>query len=328
MTSKTHTDVGQPLVQLFILSCDRKDLCRAAVASALSQQSVHHHEVVVSDNSSGNEVADMLGREFPHVKVIRRRPALPALDHFNHLIEECQAPLMVMFHDDDVLEPDYIQQMTELLVNHPQVAAAGCNAKLMRDQDLTHESVMGNFRGQTILKVAKDLVEPYLSLNLSNPAPFPGYMYRTALIKGLKLDPMKGGKYADVSFLCDVVARAPILWTGDCLFNYRLHSANDSRVESIPQRLSWLRHIQKITGLSRRAQPVLDYKFIYWRRWLKQNSHTSGALVAQSTLKSRRYSVGRKFVILQGLRLVFTRLDVWKRAYRALWRARGSSVVV
>jgi glycosyltransferase involved in cell wall biosynthesis len=327
MTPHAYENGAEPFVQLFVLSCERKDFCRDAVASAVAQN-YGHYEVIVSDNSKGDDVADMLEREFPDVKLIRRRPALPALDHFNCLIEECQAPLMVMFHDDDVLAPDYVKQMVELFVNHPHIAAAGCNANLIRDQRFTREPVMGSFHGQATIKTSKDLVEPYLSLNLTNPAPFPGYMYRTQFIKGLKLDARKGGKYADVSFLCDVVERAAILWTADCLFNYRLHSSNDSRLESIPQRLSWLRHIQKITGLSRRSQPVLDYKFIYWRRWLQQNSAASGGMVGRATSKSYRYSVGQRFVIFQGARIFLTRLDIWRRAYRALQRARGASSVL
>lgn len=262
----------------------------------------------------------MLASEFPGLTVIRRRPALPALDHFNRLIEESQAPLMVMFHDDDVLEPDYVARLVRLFAEHPGVAAIGCNAHAMRGQTRTHEMLMGDFRGLGLLKSPAELLDPYLSLSLIDPAPFPGYMYRTDLIKGLSLDFRQGGKHSDVSFLCQVVERGPILWTAECLFNYRIHDTNDSRNESIADRLNWLRHIQKATGLSRRSKAITDYKFIYWRRWVLQNSPVfrRGDMSTAPTL--RRRMIARRFVMFQGVRMVFTRLDFWRRTWRALMR--------
>ena len=315
---------AEPIVQLFIVSRDRRDFCREAVASAMAQR-YHRCEVIVSDNSSGEDVSKMLAEEFPQVTVIRRQPNLTALDHFNHLIEESQAPLMVMFHDDDVLEPDYAERMVEFFCQHPDVAAVGCNAHIIRGIQRTQEISMGSFKGIQLLKNPCDLLDPYLTLSLTDPAPFPGYMYRTAFIKGLKLDSRQGGKHSDVSFLLGVLTRGPILWTADCLFNYRIHDTNDSRKESIPDRLKWLRHIQKVTGMGRRSKAIIDYKFIYWRRWILQNSDLEGRESTSTTSTRHRYAVVRHFVISQTLRMAFTRKDFWLRTWRSLMRPRVDS---
>lgn len=318
----SYQDAG-PIVQLFILSRDRRDFCREAVASAVAQRYARC-EVIVSDNSTGEDVAEMLSAEFPDVKLVRRRPNLTALSHFNRLIEEAHAPLMVMFHDDDVLEPDYVERMVGLLSKHSDVAAVGCNARAIRGKIMTREMLMGNFRGVRLIEKPVELLEPYLSLNLIDPAPFPGYMYRTEMIKGLMLDYRQGGKHSDVSFLCQVVARAPVLWTAECLFNYRIHDANDSRNESIADRLSWLRYIQKTTGLSRRSRAIMDYKFIYWRRWILQNSMLSQKIGAPVISTRRKHAIVHRFVVFHGLRMAFTRLDFWLRTWRMLTRSLGN----
>lgn len=319
MNASTSPQAIAIRVQLFILSRDRKDYCRQAIVSALTQD-YSNLEVVISDNSVGEDVAQMATEEFPEVGLVRRIPSLPALEHFNRLIEEAQAPLMVLFHDDDVLEPSYISQMVEYHAQHPYAAAVGCNAYFMRHNKKTNSKLMGDFAGRRIFKSKSEFVEPYLSLSLIDPAPFPGYMYRTDTIRGLRLDSAKGGKHADVSFLCEVLDRAPIVWTDECLFNYRLHGANDSQLESIGQRLSWLRYIQSAAGLNRTSQPVRDYKFMYWRRWLNQNSPGLRPFRRATDTASFRIAVARRFVVFWGLHLALTRIDFWKRTIRQLLR--------
>ena len=319
MTAPISATQVEPLVQLFILSRDRKDFCRETVASAVAQ-TYARCEVIVSDNSVGDDVAQMLEGEFPDVKVVRRQPTLAALDHFNHLIEEAQAPLMVLFHDDDVLEPGYIARMVELFAQNPEVAAVGCNGHLIMGHRRTAEPLMGDFKGTRVLRHPIDLVGPYMSIDLVDPAPFPGYMYRTELIRGLRLEAENGGKHSDVSFLYQVLGRAPILWTAECLFNYRMHGSNDSRDESIGSRLSWLRYVQKVTGVSRKSRAIMDYKFIYWRRWVQQNSQGFRWYDLRITSPSLRHSVARRFILSQGLRLACTRVNFWRRTWRLLMR--------
>lgn len=319
MTLNVCELLQEPAVQLFILSRDRKELCREALASAILQD-YSNYEVIVSDNSTNDSVAEMVKSEFPGVTVIKRRPNLSALDHFNRLIEEAHAPYMVLFHDDDILETHYISRMIQHFSQHAGVAAIGSNACLILDERRTPELLMGNFTGTRVITRPIDLVEPYMGLGLVDPAPFPGYMYRTEKIKGLSLDANHGGKHSDVSFLCQIVTRAPLLWIDEHLFNYRVHSGNDSRSESIGDRLSWVRFILKTTGMHRRSRAVLDYKFIYWRRWLLQNSARNRQCKSTGTALSHRYSIGRLFVLKYGLCLAFSRADFWRRTWRLLGR--------
>lgn len=319
MNASGAEQTDSPRVQLFILSRDRRDYCRQAIMSALSQD-YRSLDIIVSDNSEHEDVAEMVLNEFPSVHLVRRVPALPALEHFNRLIEEADAPFMVMFHDDDILGPQYVSRMVEHLGRYPDVAAVGCNARVMRDDRLTRVKIMGDFAGMRLLTTAMELVEPYFSLDLIDPAPFPGYMYRSDKIRGLKLDYARGGKHSDVSFLCELVDRAPLLWTDECLFNYRLHGANDSRLESVGQRLCLLRYAQSRAGLSKNSRLVKEYKFMYWRRWIKQNPSDSKRARGVSKEPSRRLVVARRFVMLWGIRLSLTSMNFWRRAARQLIR--------
>lgn len=306
-----------PRVQIFILARDRMDFCRETVASAIAQQ-YENFEVIVSDNSVSEAVSQMLANEFPTVRVIRRMPNLPALQHFNTLIAEATEPLLVLFHDDDILEPDYLSQMVSQFVAYPDITAVGCNARIMRGTKLTRQPFMGSFSGRKLLHMPYDLLEPYLSLSTISPAPFPGYMYRTAMIQGLTLDAAKGGKHADVSFLSSVLARGPMLWIDACLMQYRFHGNNDSSQESIPNRLSWLRHIYATAGVHPKSQAVRDYKFLYWSKWYSQLASVDIRDDVQYLQHEWRKKVILYFIAFSFVRLFCTRMVFWGRLARVL----------
>lgn len=317
MTNSTDGLGPTPAVQLFILSRDRLDFCRETVASAVAQ-TYKNCQIIVSDNSEKDDVSEMLAKEFPSVMVIRRKPSLPALSHFNKLIDEAVAPLMVLFHDDDVLESEYVSKMVSLLRKNLNISAIGCNARIIRGNQLTQQGFMGDFKGIRILAQKMDLLEPYLSLSLVSPAPFPGYMYRTQAIKGLGLYFNNGGKHSDVSFLVSILSRSPILWTDECLFQYRFHVGNDSNIESIGNRLNWLRHIFSTAGISPKSDVVLDYKFLYWLSYLKKAKSKSSVKNMLAFFSDRRRKTGLRFILLRGLHLALLRADFWRRIWRGL----------
>ena len=304
---------SEKIVQLFILSRDRCDYCREAVSSAIAQTSTSH-EVIISDNSIGSDVSIMLAREFPFVKVIRRNPTMPALAHFNCLIKEATAEFVVLFHDDDILDTCYVERMLALFKENPEVSAIGCNANIVRGNFQTKKKMMGDFKGSKILYDVNDFIFPYLSLVTVNPAPFPGYMYRTRVIRSLSLERDSGGKHADVSFLCNIVLQAPILWIDEVLFKYRIHAKNDSVYESITDRLRWLGYVYSVTNFSPKSIAVRDYKFLYWWRWVHQCISKSGLLRAIITINNRKL-VALKFITFYGFSLIICRKHFWRRFY-------------
>jgi glycosyltransferase involved in cell wall biosynthesis len=301
----------EPRVELYILSRDRVSLCREAVTSALAQ-TYKNLTVVLSDNSSTEDVVDMMYKDFPQVKVLRRRPNLPAIDHFNAIIENADEEFLVMFHDDDVFAPNYVSDMVQLAAQNCDVVAVACNAHIMRGSFLTHGKVMGGFTGQIRLNSALELIEPYFSIGPRNPAPFSGYMYQASYLKGMAMEYAKGGKHCDVSFLCELLKRGPILWTAACNFYYRIHESNDSGYEHVANRLSLMRYVQSNIGLSRRADILMDYRFTYWRRWLEQ--------LPLNKRVGKRYAVVEKFIRARTWRLATTRIDFWIRCWYKLVR--------
>ena len=313
----------ESFVQIYILSRDRADFCREAVQSAVDQCYLNY-EIIISDNSECEDVSEMLCREFPHIRVIRRKPTLSGFDHFNKVIEDSNAPLIVLFHDDDILERNYLSKMVSIMKDYPEISAAGCNANIIRVERLTSESFMGDFSGVKLLNCPNDLVDPYFSLSLSAPAPLPGYMYRTKYIKNLRFDISKGGKHADASFLASILKNRGIIWTSEKLIRYRSHSNNWSVNESIADRISLLRFFYSIVGMHPKSKAAIDYKFAYWLKWLINDDAITICSI-RNLNKNYRKKVVFKFVFLYALRASVTRLNFWRKIIRALTRLLSST---
>lgn len=280
-------------IQIYVLSRDRPDFLKECLFSVLAQD-VTNFELIVSDNSQGNSVMNMMNLHYPNVKIIRRIPQLGALDHFRCIIEEANSKYVVLFHDDDILCPQYVQKMQSLLDENRSAVGVGCNAEIFREN--TREVItFSSIKSKVVeLTTKEELVRYYFELPPTNPVPFPCYMYRTSAIKGASLDYKHGGKHSDVSFLLKVMDNGSLLWTSEILMKYRRHSGNDSSKENIYNRLSLLRYVYKNTSIQSKSELVKKYKFKYWSGWLFDHMAVPG-------LDSRRKSVVIKFILINGI---------------------------
>lgn len=294
-------------VQIYILSRDRPVYFRQTLESALAQN-VAGVEIVVSDNSNQDVIQEMIAAEYPHIRYIRRSPVLPALAHFRRVIEESSAEFVVFFHDDDVLEPGYVDAMLQTMEKNPDVAGLCCNAWVIQGEELTQRTVMGVFKRERKMISAEELLAPYMTFMAMGPAPFPGYMYRREFLSGIYLDAAHGGKYADVSFLMKVVERAPVLWIPQVLMRYRVHGANDGITEAVGQRMSLLRYIYSHTKITRHSGMVAEFRFRYWVRWWC-GAKREGRYLASGW----RGRVVLRYLLVAGAKFALLRPGLWLR---------------
>lgn len=300
-----------PRVQIYILCRDRVSYLHEALQSILVQD-YDDYEVVVSDNSEYDKVQALIQSKYPQIIYIRRQPTLQALEHFRVVISECTAEYSVLFHDDDVMMPDYVKCMVEALDQHPSISAVGCNAQILQGETLTEYRFMRSFIRPTLLYNPETFLQPYLGLELTGPAPFPGYMYRTSAITGLYLDGYEGGKYSDVTFLLKILRRGPILWLPEILMHYRKHPGNDSAIEVIGQRLRLLRYIYKETSITKKSKQISEFRYEHWRRWLLASCKNV------NTLKSTRFRTVAKFVFLKSIEYLVSKPGFYLRVKNKL----------
>lgn len=272
---------------IYILCHNRPDFARQAIRSAINQ-SVHSFQLIVSDNSSNDEVGHMVKQEFPAIRYIRRVPVLKPLDHFNRCIEEAGTDYFCLFHDDDVLEADFVEQLSRCISLFPGAIAYGCNARFEKAGRLEEGTSFRALRKYVTIDTPRKLAQRYFARGQTGIAPFPGYVYDRNLVDGSRFTG-EGGKYADVTWLLRLAMKAPVVWVNAPLMIYRMHDSNDSNVESLRDRLRFLGFLKQ-NGQIFGSALLSDYRFFIYKKILGRSAglHPGRRLTANTFMRNQR----------------------------------------
>lgn len=208
---------------IVVLTHNRSDLIEETVESIL-HQSCSDFKFVVSDNSSNDDTKVIFQKSsYSKINYIKRNTVLSPFDHFNTVISEIDTRYFVLFHDDDLMLPDYVETMYNA-VNNTSYAAVGCNAYLY-SANSAKQKIFMKLNSNVVLNNKNDIIEYYIGNKRF--APFPSYIYSKKEISNLRFTD-KVGKYSDVAWLIDILNIGKIYWLSIPLMKYRIHSNQDS----------------------------------------------------------------------------------------------------
>jgi glycosyltransferase involved in cell wall biosynthesis len=252
---------------VFVLSRNRPEMACEAVESLLASLTPATR-LVVSDNSTDDRVRTELAKRHPAVEV-RRRDNVDAFRHMRINLAEADTEFVVLFHDDDLVDPAFCARMIELADRYPLAVAWACNARILdvpRSEERAAFETDG--RGEEIvLESPAALLARYVSRSPRGFALFPSYMYRTTVAHTVQPHVADGGKYSDVAWLMRLAGHGPIVWSSVPLITYRLHGENDGLRESLRDRLKLLAFLKRHGDLPRHL--VDDWRFMIHKRCLR-----------------------------------------------------------
>ncbi|MDH5206067.1 MAG: glycosyltransferase family 2 protein, partial [Hylemonella sp.] len=235
---------------------------------------------------------------------VRRNPMLPALEHFNQCIDEASGTHFCLFHDDDLMSPDFVQQARAAMVAFPDAVAIGCNAHVESDGALQARPSFLSPHQYDFIASPSNLGMRYFGRLQSGIAPFPGYVYHRALVGDQRFHADEG-KYSDVTWLLRLAKRGSIVWINKPLMIYRMHGGNDGLIESRRDRLRFLAYLKRHRA-SLGEGLLQDYRcsFIF-KPIAKQDivSHPARRRLAQRFLQRYRWQR-------------YARLDTYRAALR------------
>jgi glycosyltransferase involved in cell wall biosynthesis len=265
MISETKSHI--PHIQLFILCRDRPHTIQECLKSAIEQIIGNFTiEIIVSDNSQTCNVFNIVSQEFPQVSLRRRVPCTDAKTHFNTVLSEVTGEYFILFHDDDVINPEYVKTVVEEFDAHPSAIAIGTNAIII-DASGKVCGKSHSFSKKQIFSTSREFLSSYIPTKREQRgiAPFPSYVYRknAALNKFDEFD--ECGKYSDVIFLANLIKLGEIVWLPQHLIKYRSHEGNDSnKIDISAYRKLW-------RNMRRLGVDCIDPDFKIWRKhiWMK-----------------------------------------------------------
>lgn len=248
-----------------LLVHNRFELAKVALNSLLNQTIVDF-DVYVSDNSDDPSFSDYIKEicfDHSNLHYIYRNATLNGIEHINKVINESlNYDFFMIFHDDDILHDNYFETIIKLdEINDINLSAIAINAVVLNKYVVSNKKIT-NYNSNRKVVSKLNLIDTYFCFDSNGAPPFPGYLYRSSLIKDVRLHIENGGKHSDLPFLTDLLSNGYFLWLDKPLMSYRIHESNDSKLYSEVDREKLYNYLIKNHILSSDAKTDFHFAII------------------------------------------------------------------
>lgn len=118
-------DVANPLISVVIVSFNTRDLLRECLLDLDRECEGLTVEVIVVDNASRDQSAEMVEAEFPQIRLIRTGENLGFGRGNNRAFEVARGRYIVLLNSDAFLKPGVLRDSVKLMEQHPRCGLAG-----------------------------------------------------------------------------------------------------------------------------------------------------------------------------------------------------------
>lgn len=184
--------------------------------------------IVISDNSTGQYKSILSESLTGFDEYWTWQKDMSHFEHLSACMKRIKTKYYVLFHDDDLMLPTYINTLYTKLRSDESLSAISCNSQKILDSGKTDSS-------KTYVKLNSDIrfqeshlfLRRYLNAELGGVAPFSAYMYRNEKVK-VKPNHNDARRYSDACFLTHLLAEGDILWVNSVCTLTRYHNENES----------------------------------------------------------------------------------------------------
>jgi len=211
--------MSRPLVTIAVPTYNRAAFSLPQALRCALAQTYRDLEILVSDNCSTDDTEGVV-RSFsdPRIRYVRHPENMGANNNFNYCIREARGEYFLLFHDDDLIDPDLIETCVSATRGHEPVGLVRTGTRLVDARGAilaeypnrvgglaTTEFILGWFAGRTAM---------YLCSTLFNTK-------RLREVGGLK---SKHDLFQDVGAEMRVAARFGRVDVPDVKASFRMHS--------------------------------------------------------------------------------------------------------
>ncbi len=257
-----------PKVQIILMSYNRPEYISQTIDS-IQKQNYSNFNFLISDNSTNHAVELLIKEKYPKVTYLRRERSLNMSEHWNLIISEVRADYFMMFHDDDIMNPDCVSLLVAAHEKNKFSAASAGNAYIIKNTTLTNSIHNKNLSRNITFDTVRDFGQRYFDAKNGGVNPFPGYMYRTSLIQQQRFNNREAGKHSDVTFLFKALSLGPIIWIKEITMNYRIHDSNDSvgvDIVSLSKLVKFYLKQSKIKSPDEKSTEFIIKNYILWMK--------------------------------------------------------------
>lgn len=226
-------------IEIFIIAYNRESLIKATIESLLKQTRAPSRICVVDNGSTDNTAKVVKSYSNQGVELVSRRQNDP-FKCFLEIQSMARGPWTMMFHDDDLLHPQYLRDVSYAIAKTPNASIAVSSMIL---SSIPEEIGWARTNWEKYHVVNRQELARLLYAGFRMP--FCSAVYRTDVLKRLDVKFHLYGKIFDRPFILDALLAGPaVVMTGKYV-NYRIHSGQDSTDYSTGPFLSEVFALQK-----------------------------------------------------------------------------------
>jgi GT2 family glycosyltransferase len=290
-------------IQIFITTYNRPEFIINCVNSILNQ-TFTDFKLVISDNSTNN-LTQLACERFTdnRVSYIKRVPTLSGIEHFNTILSEVSCDYFMIFHDDDIMYVNMVEELVKEFKYNNDSIAIGANAFFLYDNIKTNKLIFKSKLSKLVLRSNLDVAKQYLVRN--GIVPFSSFLYKKDVGIKLKLDYNNGLNFCDAAFMMDVASLGQLIYLNKPLMDYYVHTDNNHVPDFFTNNMKFINYIRKSTDSSKNFSIVSKYRIKAIYMELKQ-----GLLTKRIKIGSNRYLKLLKFLFIKSYNDYFPRILV------------------
>lgn len=233
-------------IEILVLTYNRASLIGATLESLLAQVQPAVR-ICVLDNGSTDDTKQVVRSFAPRGVELVCRSSNDQRASWLELQTMARGPWTMLFHDDDLLHPNYLHDAFAVLVHEPHATVVVSAMRAYKNPESVEwkQSRGHRYRILTGRELAAHLYGGF-------PMPFCSVIYRTEVLKQGKMQFETLGKIADRPFVveCALAGRAVVML--DPYVKYRLHGGQDSVDQDtgpfLPEVFALQRYYRKLLG--------------------------------------------------------------------------------
>lgn len=264
-------------IEIFILTYNRLPYLKSAINSALNQ-SIKNLKITIMDNCSTDGTEDYvksLHKKYSNLYYYKQRKNVSVLDNFLSVRQLVSAEYVLIFHDDDILHPEYINVALKLLDINKNVSLIYSKINPFNNEDslidVNQEKI-----AYRIFQNKLDFACYTYFLIIKNNLIFPTCIFKTQNFKNIKITKLikDADTIADKLLVTEVVQDGRVIYIDTPFYNYRIHSTQESRTKTLSTQEyfangNYFRQVLNANFYSRLIYNVFSYKwfhkmYCYW----------------------------------------------------------------
>ncbi len=213
------------MITVAIITYNRPLYLKEAIEAVLSQTFVDF-ELLICDNGSDIETQKLISYYQDERIVLETNPTND-IEFYNVPFSKLTRPWLLITHDDDIMNADFLERMLPILVN-TEIIGLGCNMAYINENSV----LTGDFfkkEEDSILEIKSSFVSHYLK---GESIPCPTVIMRKDFFtqNKIKMD-FNVGRAADQFMWSKVInAGGMLAMYNKSLYKYRIHNTQESNI--------------------------------------------------------------------------------------------------